>query len=167
MGAAFHGGSFSMTHPKPFGELSDEEKGELLLEWYSGKRIEYLRAEPDMWKPFNYSFGTWLSPHAIYRIAPEPLIPDSINWDHVAPEWKYMVRLPNGDAILLRAEPIRDCGGKAVLCGSDAWQMAREPTWDFYGMTSASAHLFASYKRGTVDWKDSLVIRPGHESSKS
>jgi hypothetical protein len=29
-----------------------------------------------------------------YRIAPEPLIPDSINWDHVAPEWTYMAMAP-------------------------------------------------------------------------
>jgi hypothetical protein len=145
-----------MTHPKPFGELSRAEKGELLLAHHEGKRIELLCGEE--WKKAAPAWVDW----KIYRIAPEPLIPDSINWDHVAPEWKYMVRLPNGNAILLRGKPIRDFGGKAILCGSDAWQMVREPTWDLYGMTSASAHLFASYKRGTVDWKDSLVIRPGH-----
>jgi hypothetical protein len=59
-----------MTHPKPFGELSRAEKGELLLAHHEGKRVEYF--------PQNIDLGDWRRAHnpswcdkAIYRIAPE------------------------------------------------------------------------------------------------
>lgn len=72
-----------------------------------------------------------------YRISKTP---DSINWDHVAPEFKYMMRgLNDVDAFLFKKNP---------------------PS---VGEGFVSASLFSSYKRGTVDWKDSLVMRPGCE----
>jgi hypothetical protein len=140
-----------MTHPKPFGKLSRAEKGELLLAHHEGKRIEVHEYD----YPCSYAWREKLNPlwrdDFIYRIAPEPLIPDSINWDHVAPEYNYMAREKNGDVYLFRHCPVLRPWGE--------W-------FDQYG-TLISARNFASYKRGTVDWKDSLVIRPGHESSKS
>lgn len=72
-----------------------------------------------------------------YRIAKTP---DSINWDHVAPEFKYMERRPTGDAYLYTGHPEKS-----------------------NTLRSMPASIFSSYKRGTVDWKDSLVIRPGCE----
>jgi hypothetical protein len=163
-----------MTHPKPFGELTTAEKRDLLsaddlvrevrpfpfgqltrieqalllLAKHEGKRIEVHEYD----YPCNYAWREKLNPSwrddFIYRIAPEPLIPDSINWDHVAPEYNYMARDEDGGAVLFRRPPqqhLRQWGGFA-FCGN--------------------AQDFTSYRRGTVDWKDSLVIRPGHESSK-
>jgi hypothetical protein len=136
-----------MTHPKPFRELSRAEKGELLLAHREGKRIEFM-ATPGLW--FRIPKGCGLLDWHIYRIATEPLIPDSINWDHVAPEWKFVTRDHDGRARLHYAKPHLNPGA------------CRWASSSFIG-----AEYFASYKRGTVDWKDSLVIRPGHESSKS
>jgi len=125
---------------KPFGELSDAEKGALLLAHHEGKRIELL----DNSKHWTRATPDW-SKYCTYRIAPEPLIPDSINWDHVAPEWKFMARDKDRDAWLFDILPNeRD----------DAW----------WGRDFTRARHFASYRRGTVDWKDSLVRRPEAKS---
>lgn len=122
---------------KPFGELSDAEKGALLLAHHEGKKIELLanckhwtRATPD-----------W-SKHCTYRIAPEPLIPDFIDWNHVAPEFNFMARDKNGRLYLFGGEP-----------------RPEDDMWSGFG-PAAKAHVFASYRRGTVEWKDSLVRRP-------
>jgi hypothetical protein len=132
-----------MTHPKPFGELTTAEKGELLLAHHEGKRIEILCGE--LWTKAAPTWAEW----KIYRIAPEPLVPDSINWDHVAPEWKWLARDENGKAYLFAEKP-RMVRTEWISCPA-----------------ASHASSFASYRRGTVDWRDSLVIRPGHESSKS
>jgi hypothetical protein len=153
-----------MTHPKPFGELSDEEKGKLLLAHHEGKRIE---------RHANCYDPAWMVVHnplfcdgGRYRIAPEPLIPDSINWDHVAPEWKYMAREADDSVRLYRFKPVINgtVWTDSRLCiyaqyfasykrGTVGWKDSRLCIY---------AQYFASYKRGTVGWKDSLVIRPGH-----
>ena len=125
-----------MCDMKPFGELSDAEKGALLLAHYEGKRIEFVRSDG--------AWGTTL-PHwcndIIYRVAPEPLIPDSIDWSHVAPEVVAMAR--NDDDKTSRLF-------KTVPFVENWW----------CGEVCADAKYFASYRRGTVDWKDSLVRRP-------
>lgn len=72
-----------------------------------------------------------------YRIAKTP---DQINWDHVAPEFVAMERDSDGGTYLYTKNP---------------------KISSFYSRVSANG--FSSYKRGTVDWKDSLVIRPGCE----
>jgi hypothetical protein len=136
-----------MTHPKPFGELSRAEKGELLLAHHEGKRIEYMRIG---YSPWTIARDPSWNRDLCYRIAPEPLIPDSINWDHVHSNWRFLARNKAGFPYLYQDAPHRD-----------------ETRW-FDGNCDFgdSANTFSSYKRGTVDWKDSLVIRPGHESSK-
>lgn len=65
--------------------------------------------------------------------------PDTISWDHVAPEFKYMERDEYDDCRIYECHP----NSKA-----NNYIMARS---------------FTSYRKGTVDWKDSLVIRPGCE----
>lgn len=74
-----------------------------------------------------------------YRIA---TIPDSINWDHVSPEWKYMARDLDGSVWFFIVEPEK-----------------RQGFWESGGDNDL-VKSFASYVRGTVDWKDSLVKRP-------
>jgi hypothetical protein len=132
-----------MTHPKPFGELSRAEKGELLRADHEGKRIEVRGCVDEDWFQANPDWAR----HLFYRIAPEPLIADSINWDHVDDEVNAIARQRNGAAVCFEVPPERE----AIR-------------WD--GSVVCSATVFASYKRGTVDWKESLVIRPGHEGSK-
>jgi hypothetical protein len=83
---------------------------------------------------------TWSSYE--YRIATSP---DSINWDHVAPEWKWMARDASGEVYFFENEP--ESGGN----DSAIWSSSGE---------HLEARGFASYACGTVDWKQSLVRRP-------
>ncbi|WP_420415264.1 hypothetical protein [Roseibium sp.] len=75
--------------------------------------------------------------------------PDSINWDHVAPEYKWMVRIDSGEPWLFENRPLLHNGNYWCRDQGD----------------SARASCISSYKRGTVDWKDSLVERPSGEGS--
>lgn len=132
---------------KPFGELSDAEKGKLLLAAHRGERIE------------AYGCGEWYTARPAwgksvpYRIAPEPKTPDTINWEHVAPEYNFMARDADGDVFAYRVAP--------EMCGRQ-WKYGKN---DRIGEARRIDTLFASYRRGTVDWKDSLVIRPGYEAA--
>lgn len=72
-----------------------------------------------------------------YRIAKTQ---DTINWDHVSTEFKYMERRPTGEAYLYTGHPEKS-----------------------NTLRSMPASIFSSYRKGTVDWKESLVIRPGCE----
>ena len=91
---------------------------------------------------------TGVSEAEVYNSLHKTRCRDSINWDHVAPEYNCMAR----DEYLLA----RLYRNKPVISG----------TFWTDGEISIYAKYFSSYKRGTVDWEDSLVIRPGHESSK-
>lgn len=77
-----------------------------------------------------------------YRARPAPLVPDTIDWSHVAPEWKWMARDEDGEAYLYKTEPeVISSGFYAVGDMATAWD-------------------YASCRRGTVAWQDSLVERP-------
>jgi hypothetical protein len=78
-----------------------------------------------------------------YRIATTQ---DTINWDHVSPEWKYMARDENGTVKLFKTSP-------SIPYAARAW-------WCQAGEKFTHANGFASYERGTVDWWGSLVTRP-------
>ena len=67
----------------------------------------------------------------------------SINWEHVAPEFNYLAEEPEGGAFLSEEEP---------FIASSCWGVESGET--------AEAHMFASYIKGTCDWKDSLIKRP-------
>lgn len=130
-----------MTEHKPFKDLTDAEKGALLLAHHEGKQIQHRWHPADNWTSGTYP--VWL-PQCIYRIVPEPLIPDSIDWSHVAPEWKFMARDEDGGVCFYKTRPNRM---------TEYWETLET------NYTSAPVG-FASYRRGTVDWKDSLVVRP-------
>lgn len=132
-----------MTIPhKPFKDLTDAEKGALLLAHHEGKRIEVCHPP---YKEWDFAPSPSFAPSYYWRIAPEPKTPDTIKWEHVAPGFNFMARDENGGAYIFSDRP--DC---------------RERVWDGCG-DQRNAKPFASYSRGTVDWKDSLVIRPGYE----
>lgn len=98
---------------------------------------------------FSYDEKSWqiveepsFSNTVYYRIAKTP---DTINWDHVSPEFKYMARNSSGFCYLFTEKP---------KIGESAWD---ESDAEIY------AEHFTSYRKGTVDWKESLVFRPGCE----
>lgn len=86
----------------------------------------------------------WKQSNIEYIYHSYPVVPDTINWDHVAPEFKYMARDENGWCWISEKKPIK-----------------REFIWGHN--ESICANGFSSYRKGTVDWKESLVIRPGCE----
>jgi hypothetical protein len=86
-------------------------------------------------------------PNFKYRVKQTP---DFIDWSHVAPEYKWMARDEAGVTCLFMMKP----------CVSDDYWRRHED--DFFARRMA--HAFASYKRGAVDWKDSLVSREEWEA---
>ena len=83
-----------------------------------------------------------------YRVA--PTTPDTIDWSHVAPEYKWMVRQNpsfSPRAFLCKGEP-------DLHENVDCYMIKVEHVY---------ADAFASYQRGTCDWRESLVQRPEGE----
>lgn len=126
-----------------FGELSKSEKMEIFEAWIDGEGLEY-KTHNEWVKVFGNSTPAFYS-YTTDRIKPKELIPDSIDWSHVAPEYKWMARDEDGKAYLHIAEPD---------IGPSEWHSDETLVYGY-------AQTFASYKQGTVDWKDSLVKRPG------
>lgn len=129
---------------RPFGELDRETKGALLLAALEGAEIEFFDPEDDgpilssTW-PLRWHEGM------VYRVKPAPLTKDTINWTQVAEGWEWMARDENGRAYFFLSKPEQ-----------------RGHVWtDLKG--TAVRVTQSSYVRGTCDWKDSLLIRPGKE----
>ena len=111
---------------------------EVMQAYVDGEAVEVMVAAG--WKKvYNPQFDFYRE----YRIAKTP---DIINWGHVAPEFKYMARDQNGYSYLYNVKPYT--AGK---------------TWCVEGCKLTKPENFSSYRKGTVEWKDSLVIRPGCE----
>jgi hypothetical protein len=80
-----------------------------------------------------------------YRVKPVPLTKPSINWAHVAPQYKWLAQDEDGRAWLYAdVAPFHDVYGKY-------WSSTE-------GMARAGA--FSSFQLGTCHWRDSLVERP-------
>ena len=69
----------------------------------------------------------------------------SIDWNHVAPKYKYLSEDSDGSAFLYEEEPY-------VADDASAWCAQSDEL--------VEANGFASYMKGTCDWKDSLIKRP-------
>lgn len=120
-----------------FGDLTRDEKLALFGAWLDGSKIELRHSEADPWHMLSYP--AW-DENCYYRIQQ---ISDSINWDHVAPQFKFMARDKGGSTWLYRGQPRMDI-----------------QSWAYPDAEYGNVTCFASYKKGTVDWKDSLVERP-------
>ena len=77
-----------------------------------------------------------------YRIA---LTKPSIDWEHVAPEYVALAMDENGRCSLYKSMP-------TVREGDGVWHTS--------DLLHRYADTFASFVKGTCDWKDSLVVRP-------
>jgi hypothetical protein len=80
-----------------------------------------------------------------YRIQPTK---PSIDWSHVADEYNWMATDSNGSCHIFTGKP---------ESGSTLWKTIEE-------RKTAPAKIYKSFKAGTCDWKDSLVMRPGTEA---
>lgn len=117
---------------KPFGELDRETKLALFAAWMDGEKIEC-----------NGTVGHpgWHLDHT-YRVAAPPTKP-SIDWSHVAPQFKWMATDEDGNTYVYSLHP-----------GYSSSQ------WIAKFTDCAIATPFASLVPGTCVWKDSLVRRP-------
>lgn len=104
--------------------------------WVDGAEIEWLNNR-GRWEP--KTLDHWYE-HTQYRVKQTP---HSIDWSHVAKHINVMVGYPNSVVLLLSKLPERVQKG-----------------WEVENYAYINAENFASFKRGTVDWKDSLVLRP-------
>jgi hypothetical protein len=125
----------------PFGLLDEETRQALVAH---GGPYEH-------WHGTTGWFETQKSPNHfatfVYRVKPQPLTKPTIDWSHVAPEYKWLARDFNGGGFLYEVKPERghDFAIWSAYCGF------------------ASTKGFASYQPGTCDWNDSLVERPSEE----
>lgn len=126
-----------------FKELSKEEKLALCEAVIDGKCVEIKFSEDGVWNT-RHSKVLELYDTFEYRIAPEK---PSINWDHVAPEFKYLCVNKLGDGFLSN-QPYRN-----IANGYFEWG-------DWPTTTIIRADAFASFKPGNCAPEDSLVERP-------
>ncbi|CAM2151291.1 hypothetical protein [Paraburkholderia tropica] len=125
---------------KPFGEVPIYWRCLAFAMWQEGYRIErsttgaaWSRIPTPQWNP-----------NSLYRIAekPEELVLPSIDWSHVAPEWRWLVQNPGGYGSLTSARPSPSCS-----------------EW-VEGCNYSDASGFASFRRGKGDWRKLIVQRP-------
>jgi len=81
---------------KKFGDLTREEQVKLFEAWLEDENCIVFLSKADV--------GVWLSCHTpswsplnTYRVKETP---DSINWDHVHPDFKWMARNSHGKTLL-------------------------------------------------------------------
>jgi hypothetical protein len=121
----------------PFGLLDPETQE--ALKAHGGPYERYSCKEGEGF--FDCASPLWFQ-YVVYRVKPQPLTKPSIDWSHVAPEFKWLSRDEDGTG----------------------WLHAEKPTLIArYWAPKKSfrrACVFASYRPGTCDWKDSLVERP-------
>ena len=95
-------------------------------------------------KFYNYANQT-LSPYPVEII--KKVVKPSIDWEHVDSKFNYLAEDANGDAFLYEKEPFSTM---TAFCNG--------------GGDVAEVFMFASYVKGTCDWKDSLIKRPSGDS---
>jgi hypothetical protein len=118
--------------------LLDEETRRRLVahggpyEFYTGRGV---------WAEFPDANGL----STIFRVKSVPLTKPSINWAHVAPQYKWLAQDEDGRACLYT-----DVAPSCYVC---------EKRWISPART-VGAKSFNSFQLGTCNWKDSLVERP-------
>lgn len=125
---------------KCFGELTNEERGELMAYWWESGCLELLNVEGE-WVEVTHP--CW---HFDQMYRRKPCKP-SINWEHVDSKWSYIAVDKSGEVFAYERQPIAPPGGTC-------W---RERCGTGYGKIT---NMFSSFKLGSCNWKDSLICRP-------
>lgn len=119
-----------------FCDLSDEEMIKIIR---AEMRGEALRRNGSSWESVQADEPIYFDDECRVR----PTKP-SIDWSHVAPEYVAMATQSGGTTFLHKTIPTSEDYG---------WNV--EPF-----RIPAFAAAFASFRPGTCDWRDSLVLRP-------
>ena len=113
----------------------------VIVDFGDGTRISYTRdgkVNKALKHPSLYPY-----PVEIVKKVAKPCI----NWEHVDSKFKYLAEDPCGAASLYEDEPFTALN-----------------SWGIHGGEAVEAFMFASYVKGTCDWKESLVKRPTGDS---
>ena len=82
--------------------------------------------------------------HPVKIVQDESATKPSINWEHVSSEFNYLAEDADGGVLLYEDKPF-----------------TATETWTVDNGELAEAHtMFASYTKGTCNWKESLIERP-------
>ena len=128
------------TIDKPFGTLPEETKMALFRAWLNGEQIQTYTK---MW--YSITNPGW-HVESYYRVKHTPaLIPDSVDWSQIHPDFKYIARDSDGRVYVYRTKPVLGQVQIVFMAVSGWWRLDE---------------LLSSYKQGTVVWQDSLVERP-------
>lgn len=125
----------------PFGLLDDDTR-QRLHAWPHG--WEFVTARGEWAVCYNPQFFRDYA----YRARPAPLEPDYVDWSHVAEPFNWHARDENGYRFFYKAKP---------ELGDGIWLD------DLADNDMCEAAAVAGFVRGTVDWRDSLISRPGVE----
>jgi hypothetical protein len=126
----------------PFGLLDDDTQARLRA-WPHG--VESFANYGAGW--FSNPTPYWTSCYT-YRARPAPLEPDYVDWSQVGPAVNHIARDEDGEVWGYEAKPRLHDPCRNASAGHSVRHADR---------------LFPSYRRGTVDWRDSLISRPGVE----
>lgn len=140
---------------KKFGDLSREEKLELMVAWIDAVQIqfEYKEANGCVWE--NTTMPSW-DKGTRYRIAPKPIVKPSVNWDHVADVFTAMAVDMSGTWFVYERLPFVQERNEYFSCNG-AYARAN-------CLSSLNPGTFVPNERCTIEnWQDSIVFRPGHE----
>ena len=112
-----------------------------LLVEFPGKRVEGYTLDGK----YRLDARPTLFPYPVEIV--KKVTKPSINWEHVDSKFNYLAEDANGDAFLYEKEPFITM---TAFCSR--------------GGDVAEVYMFASYVKGTCDWKDSLIKRPTGDS---
>jgi len=122
---------------KKFKELSKEERSEIVEYIIEHEEIDIFYEDTKIWRRIPV-IGLTISIISSYQI---PKTKPYINWDHVHPDFIAMVTDFEGTYLYKNKPEIN----------GNVWESAG---W------CIGTNGFSSFKKGTCDWKDSLVMRP-------
>lgn len=119
---------------------STTDKIAVMQHYADGGKIEIKSHSSEKFELWIAGEPTWTWNNTFYRIA---VTKPSINWDHVAPEYRWLAMHNCGGHYLFETKPILDSCSEWAVTGKEL-----------------NPEGFASFTPGTCSWKDSLVQRP-------
>lgn len=138
--------TFDLTKiDKPLRDLPDEVAAALFIAARHGAKVEWRRFASNPWKEVCNA-PAW-SPNYTYRVAPEPPRPISVPWEVLDDSIICIARIDSG-----------------IVWGFTGTAQTFGWTWIApHGEQFRLDGVIKGLDPGTVDWKDSLIFRPGHE----
>lgn len=86
--------------------MNTKGKIEVMQAYLDGKTVQIFYEERwHDWEPEENGEPVWCWGSDQWRIKPKEVVKPSINWDHVAPEYKYLAMDKDGGVYLYTSKP--------------------------------------------------------------